>query len=71
MLIRLHVYEDGDTELKRVEKVAAFDTDLHYDESDTNALREELKSYGCWNENHIETAINDVLTSNAGEEIII
>lgn len=46
MYIRLHVYDDGDTELM---KVASKKTDdLHYDELyEISNLKEELQSYGC------------------------
>ncbi len=73
MLIRLHVYDDGDTELKRVGEIALMDSDFHYNEDSEGEmadLRDELDSYGH-ERPRIETAITEVLDSQPGTEIIV
>lgn len=69
MYIRVHVYDDGDTELL---KTASVETDhLHFDElTQLEDLKKELDSYGH-DEGRIETAIQEVLDNGEFEAIIV
>lgn len=70
MYIRLHVYDDGDTELM---KVASKKTDdLHYDELyEISNLKEELRSYGCWEDSTIDEAINEVKMAEEFDPVLV
>lgn len=70
MYIRLHVYNDGDTELTKVASVST--DDLHYDELyELDNLKEELKSYGCWEDSTIDEAIDEVKMAEEFESILV
>lgn len=70
MYIKLHVYDDGDTELM---KVASKETDdLHYDELyEIDDLKKELQSYGCWENNTIDKAINEIKMAKKFDSVLV
>jgi len=70
MYIRLHVYNDGDTELTKVASPNKLSDDLFFDEDgETDKLLAELIDYG-FDSNRASKAIKEALNSEEGEEII-
>lgn len=71
MFIRVHVYDDGDTELT---KVAHHDTrhdDLHFDEvGGFGDLRAELRDYGHEDE-RINKTIDEVMAGEENDPVIV
>lgn len=73
--IKVHVYDDGDTELTLIEASPShkfIDSDLVFapDEIAFGALDKELISYG-YEADRAREAIEECLKSEVGEEIIV
>lgn len=73
--IKVHVYDDGDTELTTVETSAGhkfFDTDLIFTPTEiaSGALDKELISYGH-EADRVREAIDECLHGHPGDEVIV
>lgn len=71
MLARIHVYEDGDVELKKIPTKNNWDDNISFEyPSEKEKLIAELKDYG-FEENRINVAITDFNEIEMFSEVIV
>lgn len=71
MLVRIHVYDDGDVELKKVQHKNNWDNAVYFEYPEqTEELKAELKDYGH-EEDRINVALNELKEIGMFEEVIV